>query len=396
MSTVSALKVFALFGKKSGALQPSATRRNSDCETTMATIPATKPDWLQLILDGHQQALDECKQTNESFMKKFDEVASGFKKDHEALQEKQTATSSKLQDVEADVSSLKADVQIHSTDITNLDQRVDDTKSELLAKIDDLRAEFNEKLTGKATNPDRPIVPSSLSVVEQCRIEREFDELLTKSRNMENCFAMGRVTNGALVGYMSPPKTIQEIFSNYFTGLNVEVIPGLGKSQIKRLRVDKKCLADFRANLELYEFQIQADGWWISPDVPQELRFLRSNAYKFFKEARSNFDTVRATFIDISLETGCITVDGVEIFPVYLIPKDTKKWATLMPIFDRIVSSILEVDWVVKKTSSVQIDQSLIQEWADVVGLKPTPNLNVTEGSDAEMHDASSAQHGGG
>jgi hypothetical protein len=364
----------------------------------MSNIPATKPDWLQLILDGHQTALNECKQTNEGFMKKFEEVVSGFKKDHEALDEKQNATSNKLQAVEEEVSALKADVLIHNTDITNLDQRVDDTKSELLSKIDDLRAEFNEKLAGKATNPVRPIVPSSSSVVEQCRIEREFGDLLMKSRNTENCFAMGRVTNGAIVGFVTPPKTVQEIFSVYFAGLNIEVIPGLGKSQIKRLRVDKSCLADFRANLELYEFQIRADGWWISPDVPPELRSLRSNAYKFFKEARSNFDTVRATFIDISLDSGFVTVDGVEVFPVYLIPKDTKKWATLMPIFDRIVSSIVEIEWVVKKTSQVRVDDRLlVQEWADAVGMRRPPiNLDGSLNSDTEMHDAASVHQEGG
>jgi hypothetical protein len=366
----------------------------------MGDIPKSQPPWLQQILDNHEralgesreatkQALDENKKEREEFLKKVDEVTTAFRKDFSVLEDKQTETARGLKEVQDEMSEIKTNIQVHSTDISALDQRVDDTKQELLNKIESLRAEFDEKLAGKATNPVRPVISASASIGEQCMIEREFGDLLLKARSMENCFAMGRVTNAAVVGIAPPPKSAQQILTDYFGGLKIEIAQGQGKTQVKRLRVEKTNLSDFRANLDVYEFQIRSDGWWIAPDLPPDLRLLRSTAFKFFKEARSLYDTVRATFLDVSLDSGWVTIDGVEFVPVYLIPKDAKKWPILHPIFERAVAEVLAIEWVAKKTTAVQVDPTLVQEWADAVGLKaPARSEDDRDSSDAEMHDA--------
>jgi hypothetical protein len=368
----------------------------------MGDIPKTQPAWLQQILDNHDRALNESKEaTNkafddirkerEEFLKKVDDVTTSFRNDFAVLESKHSETAQGLKSVQDEVNELKVSVEVHSTDISAVDQRVDDTKNELLAKIADLKAEFDAKLAGKATNPVRPLVPASTSIGEQCSIEREFDELLTKARSMANCFAMGRVTD-AVVGYVSPPKTAQQVLDRYFGGLTFEFAQAPGKSQIKRLRVDKQSLQDFRANLEVYEFQIRSDGWWLVQDLPPDLRLLRSNAFKFFKEARSMYETVKATFLDVSLETGCVVIDGVEFVPIYLIPRVQKKWPVLFPIFQRAVEEVLGIEWVEKKSAVLSISHELLQEWSDAVGLKSQP----VHDSDTEMHDALSEVQGGG
>jgi hypothetical protein len=368
----------------------------------MGQVPKTQPEWLQQILDNHALALRESKeatkkafednkQEREAFLKKVDDVTTAFRQDFAALESKHAETAQDLKVVRDEVNELKVSVEVHSTDISAVDKRVDDTKRDLLAKIEGLRAEFDAKLAGKATNPTRPVVPASSSIGEQCSIGREFDELLAKARNMENCFAMGRVTADAVVGFMSPPKTAQQILDRYFEGLNIEFAQGPGKSQIKRLRIDKKCLNDFRANLEVYEFQIRSDGWWLAQDLPPDLRLLRSNAFKFFKEARAMYETVKATFLDVSLESGRVVIDGVEFVPIYLIPRVQKKWPPLLPIFQRAVEEVLNIEWIEKKTVVLNISQELMQEWANAVGMKHPP----IQDSDTEMQDALSDHQGG-
>ncbi len=406
MSTISALKVFSLFGnKRCDDLTENSSSLLDSYRPEMGAIPKSKPEWLQEILDNHDWALSESKEATkqafadnnkerEEFLKKVDEVTSGFRKEVDDLSNKQAETSQGLKAVQDEVSEIKSTIQIHSTDISAVDQRVDDTKNELLAKMDKLRADFEEKLAGKATNPDRPFVPASASIGEQFAIEREFGDLLSKARSMENCFAMGRVVTDTVVGHLSPPKTVKQILDSYFGGLNIEIAQGAGKSQIKRLRVDKLSLEDFRANLEVYEFQIRSDGWWLAQDLPPDLRVLRSNAFKFFKEARAMYETVKATFLDVSLFTGCVVIDGVEFVPLYLIPKTQKKWPALFPIFRRAVDEVLAIEWVEKKTAVRRISSELMQEWAGAVGMKFDTVRH--DDSDAEMHDALLDHQGGG
>jgi hypothetical protein len=385
MSTISALKVFSLFGKKSCSTpsKKSETPRDPRASPAMGSIPAKKPGWLQEILDGHQQALNECKQTNENIVKKFDDVVASFRTDFGTLDQKQSETTKKVQEITDEVAELKTSLQIHQTDISAIDNRVDATKEEMLAKIDELREEFEAKLAGKAApHPDRPVVPSSTTVGEQCRIDHEFSSLLAKARNMVNQFAMGRVTG--VVGIATIPKTQDKILADYFSGITITVVPSAGKSQVKRFCVQTDQLATFQANLELYKPQIRAEGWWISVDLPPELRSLRSNAFQFFKEARSLDQKIRAAYLDISHDSGYVTVDGLDLVPVYLVPRDKKKWPTLIMLLARIVDSVREVEWTVRITTSVSIDSALVREWADVVGVQ-LPARNRTPEEDIDM-----------
>ncbi len=390
MSTISALKVFALFGKKASrdTVETSVT---SSSVLTMGDIPATQPPWLQQILDGHQKELEASKQTNENFMRKFDEYATALRTDFATLDTKQQETSQKLQEVHTEVETLKTEVQIHHTDISTVDQRVDDTKAELLAKIEDLRQEFQAKLDGKvAPHPDRPVVPATASIGDQSRIEHEFSALLIKARNMTNCFAMGRVTG--IVGVASIPKSSEKVLADYFAGISIAMTPSLGKSQVKRFSVGKEDLPNFQANLELYDPQIRADGWWIAVDLPPELRALRSNAFQFFKETKALYSDIRATYLDVSHDSGFVTVDGIDFIPVYMVPRDKKKWPPLITIFVRVIESVLGLEWTVRITSSVSIDPGFVREWAEAMGSKPPV---VTAASASSVEDVNMSGDGG-
>jgi hypothetical protein len=171
---------------------------------------------------------------------------------------------------------------------------------------------------------------------------------------MMNCFAMGRVTG--VVGVTSPPKTSQQILNDFFAGIPITMVPSVGKSQVKRFVVDKIRLADFRENLDLYNQQIRADGWWMSVDYPPELRALRSNAFQFFKEAKSLHDTIRMTFLDVADDSGFVTIDGVEFVPVYMVPRDKKKWPRLVTVMQSVVDSVRSLEWTDRITSAVTID----------------------------------------
>jgi hypothetical protein len=335
----------------------------------MSNVPPTQPAWLQQILDGHQRELNASKKNNDTFLQKFDEMVAAFHKDYGVLDQRQSEASQKIQTLQDEVSELKNENHIRQTDIGAVDHRVDEVKEEVFAKIEALRSEFQAKLDGKAApHPDRPIIPSSSSVGDQCRIEHEFTALLSKAKGMMNCFAMGRVTG--VVGFSLVPKTHENILSDYFAGIPVTAVPGLGKSQVKRFVVDKSRLSDFKENLDLYNQQIRADGWWLTVDYPPELRTLRSNAFQFFKEAKSLHDTIRMTYLDVTDNSGYVTVDGIEFVPVYMVPRDKKKWPQLITLLQSVVDSVRSIEWTDRVTSNASIDQAFAREWADIAGVK--------------------------
>jgi hypothetical protein len=149
------------------------------------------------------------------------------------------------------------------------------------------------------------------------------------------------------------------------------MIPSVGKSQVKRFVVEKERLEDFQANLDLYNPQIRGDGWWIAVDFPPELRALRSTAFQFFKEAKALHDTIRSAFLDVSNDSGYVTVDGIEFVPVYMVPRDKKKWPALITLLLEVVESVKSLEWVVRITTTVSIDQKFVRAWAEAVGTKP-------------------------
>ncbi len=159
----------------------------------------------------------------------------------------------------------------------------------------------------------------------------------------------------------------------------------MGKSQVKRFCVDKECLDEFRSNLDLYEPQIRAEGWWIAADLPPELRALRSTAFKFFKEAKSLHDTIRMAYLDVAQDSGYVTIDGIDLVPVYMVPRDTKKWPALITLMSKIVDSVRAIEWTERVTSKVQIDQSLVREWTELIGAKVPTKENS---SDIHMVDS--------
>jgi hypothetical protein len=214
-------------------------------------------------------------------------------------------------------------------------------------------------------------------VVDQCRIEHEFLSLLAKARSMTNQFAMGRVTGVVGPGFV--PKSHEHILNQYFSGISVSVVPSVGKSQVKRFCVPTANLSAFQLNLELYEPQIRADGWWMTVDLPPELRAMRSNAFQFFKEVKSLHQEIRSTYLDISHDSGYISIDGIDFVPVFMVPRAKKKWPKLIPLMIRGIDFVRGLEWTERVTSTVSIDQALVREWAEVVGSKlprPAPDLS--------------------
>jgi hypothetical protein len=181
------------------------------------------------------------------------------------------------------------------------------------------------------------------------------------------------------------------VLADYFAGIPVTEIPGLGKSQIKRLCVDKERVNDFQANLELYDQQIRADGWWIAVDLPVELRAMRSTAFKFFKEVKAMHQDVRSTYLDVSHSSGYVTVDGIDFVPVYMIPRDVKRWPNLIPLFVRVLDFVKNIDWTDRITAKVHIDPELTEKWAEEVGA----SLPVSRRQLGEDVDMSESRDGG-
>jgi hypothetical protein len=106
---------------------------------------------------------------------------------------------------------------------------------------------------------------------------------------------------------------------------------------------------------------------------------MRSNAFQFFKEVKSLHQEVRAAYLDISHETGYVSVDGIDFVPVFMVPRDKKKWPRLIDLMIRVIDFVRGLEWTERITSTVTIDAALVREWAEAVGskrMKPAPELN--------------------
>jgi hypothetical protein len=229
-------------------------------------------------------------------------------------------------------------------------------------------------------------VPSGASVVDQCRIEHEFLSLLAKARSTTNQFAMGRVMG--VVGVNFTPKSHEKILADYFSGIPVSVVPSVGKSQVKRFCVPIDNLPAFQLNLELYEPQIRVDGWWMTVDLPPELRAMRSNAFQFFKEVKSLHQEVRSTYLDVSHDSGYVSIDGIDFVPVFMVPRAKKKWPQLITLMIRVIDFVRGLEWTERITSTVSIDQALVREWAEAVGAKVPRSAELSDDvSMSELQD---------
>jgi hypothetical protein len=345
MSTISALKVFSLFGQKNRQGPAPLVRENAsnprDCNMSNKDDSSAPPPWF----------------------------ADAMAKNREDIK---TAIREELGGLKDEVAAVKEEQQIQATNIRDVDQRVDQAFAEIAA----LRA----LLEGRAARPAP--VPSQCTVGDQCSVSAKFQNLLTQASTMAGCYAAGHVPPDKVTGVKPSAKSFKLIADTYFSNFHLKILASTGISKTVRFTVEPKNPAttkvgDFEAVLKSVVMAVRGDGWWIQQELPATLRQMYSNAYQFFKAVKSEFKVLRPYVFDA--QDGYITMDGTRIVPVYLVPKNRAVWKDLGGVILNIVASFLTVDWLDSMTSQLTVEQSHIDEWMEIVGAKHEKQLEVSD-----------------
>ncbi len=344
MSTISALKVFSLFGQKNRQGPAPLVREN-----------ALKPR------DGSMSNTDDSNAPPPWF-------ADAMAKNREDIK---TAIREELGGLKADFAAMKEEQQIQATNIRDVDQRVDQAFAEIAA--------LRELLEGRAACPAP--VPSQCTVSDQCSVSAKFQNLLSQASTMAGCYAAGHVPPDKVTGVKPSAKSFKFIADNYFSNFHLKILASTGISKTVRFTVEPKNPAttkvgDFEAVLKSIVMGVRGDGWWIQQELPATLCQMYSNAYQFFKAVKSEFKVLRRYVFDA--QDGYITMDGTRIVPVYLVPKNRAVWKELGGVLLNIVASFLTVDWLDSMTSQLTVDQSHVDEWMEIVSAKLEKPGNIS------------------
>jgi hypothetical protein len=335
MSTISALKVFSLFGQKIRHDPAQPARDNlalRDASMANSGDSSTPPPW---FVDAMTKNRDEIK----------------------------TAIREELGGLKDEVAAIKEEQQIQATNIRDVDHRVDQAFAEIAA--------LRNLLEGKSARPVP--VPVQCTVGDQCSVAAKFQGLLSQASTMSGCYAAGLVPPDKVTGVRPSPKTFKFIAENYFPNFRLKILASAGVSKIVRFTVEpvnsaNTKTADFEAVLKSTIMSVRGDGWWIQQELPPTLRQMYSNAYQFFKSVKAEFKVLRPYVFDA--QDGYITIDGTKVVPVYLVPKNRAVWKDLGGVLLNIVASFLTVDWLDSMVGQLTVDQSHVDEWVEIVSAK--------------------------
>ncbi len=349
MSTISALKVFSFLGSQrrgsSGGDSPpppNPVRLNAipSCFTMAGDDDASAPPpWFANAMIKTQ---DELKQTIRDELGGLKADVAGLKTDFAAMKDKQ---------------------QIQATNIRDVDRRLDDAFEEI--------AKLKALIEGKVAFPAP--VPTSCSVREQCSVDVKFKNLLKQASAMSGCYAAGHVPADPITGVRPSVKPFKQIVATYFPGFKLKVLASAGISKIVQFTVEQNPQGDtpspdFEAVLKNSIISIRGDGWWFQQELPPTLRQMYSNAYKFFKETKSEYPVVRPFMLDVV--DGYATIDETKVVPVCLIPKNKAVWKQLGGVLQNIVASFLTMDWLDSMAGKLTVEQLHIDEWLSILGEK--------------------------
>jgi hypothetical protein len=265
--------------------------------------------------------------------------------------------------LKTEMAALKEEQQIQATNIADVDRRVDDAFAEI--------AKLRALLEGKVAFPAP--VPTSCSVREQCSVDAKFQNLLKQASAMSGCYAAGHVPADPVTGVRPSVKPFKQVIATYFPGFKLKVLASTGASKIVRFAVEPNpqgdvSLQNFETVLKSSIISIRGDGWWFQQELPPTLRQMYSNAYKFFKETKTEYPLIRPFMLDVV--GGFVTIDETKVVPVYLVPKNKAVWKQLGGVLQNVVASFLTMDWLDSMAGKLTVEQSHVDEWLSILGAK--------------------------
>jgi hypothetical protein len=411
MSSVSALKVYSLFGKKllsEDALQSWSNATMTPPPTTTNSTPVTAQDMsYAAAVQSAPVAQNPVPATSADppggwagLMSLLTEMNSGIK----TLQTNMGTVNAGLEKVTNKLSSFQSKIR---EKVTNVEQRFDDLKNDVEERFDGLQSEVRDAIMSevelkwnewKAMMKDEIVSElkadlgtEGLSVVPpdlpHSAVGAKFQHLLRLSRSLQNNFCMGHSK------MKKPVVRAHVVLKQFFPEFDISVA-GKRDNVLVRFSVVPKSSASFRAKLQEVRGAILTYGWWVAQENPADLRAMYTLTNDFLKFAKGNKPELKSFFLTI--ESGWVFFRDQPLLPVFLIPADSNEWDVLSGLLLAKLKCAKGTDWLSRVAENPKPDVTFLGKWITAMKLKQeladalVPLFSQQDGVDAVMGEAES------
>jgi hypothetical protein len=162
-----------------------------------------------------------------------------------------------------------------------------------------------------------------------------------------------------------PSISLTTLIQRHFEQVGAKLMPSLGKARTRRFTVPEDKVDQTQDIIRLYNLAIRDLGYWIVQDAPPALGKMNSNAYAFFKAAKSTYSTLRRSRFEA--EGGYVTMDDLPFLPVYMVTTKKSKWKALAALLSELVADVDESDWLKTAVSPLKIPDNFVDRWCAVL-----------------------------
>ncbi len=308
-------------------------------------VLANAEPWVKLLFDR----FDMVDERFDSVDKSIVTFSEGLKK----VEEKQEKTDEDVKALQSDCVDLRADMDDCEEKVSELKADYTQHKAEVNKKLSEIMA----ILEARATTPSVQI--PSLTVAQQCSVEDKFRALMEEAGALQTIFVIGKVPDARQT------VTLATVLQRHFEIHGAKLLPVVGKTFTRRFSVPVDKVEATKNTMRHYNLAIRDLGWWIVQDAPPALRKMNSNAFAFFKYAKSQFKPLRRCRFDA--EDGYVLMDDLRLFPVYLIPTKKSNWKPLSQLLTELLADFLEVDWLDSASAPRSVPETFVAKWCSVV-----------------------------
>jgi hypothetical protein len=202
------------------------------------------------------------------------------------------------------------------------------------------------------------------------KIHDAFKELLKVAEARKQTFLVGVIENINEGGaQMRPLLNYKQFVERFFEGVRYE-IGKLGLAQSTGLPLGRVTV--HREDVHVMKMRIRDGwrgardlGWWSGQENPMDLRQMETTAFRFIMETKTMCEGLRRFYLEV--DEGFLRFQGAPFLPVYMVPADKSLWPELAEVLLKMVQSLRAVSWIDRFRHDLRkLDPGLLEEWNNI------------------------------
>jgi hypothetical protein len=229
-------------------------------------------------------------------------------------------------------------------ELQNQVSSIDTTVTEQGKQIAELQLLMKERSRSLETGACSSMIiagTKEVSPTERVKVlQLRYTTLLQKAENT-NTFVLGR-KQGA-----SPATRVaaQNLMDSFFPGIKCLVTKPESAEFARVMIPDQAAAKKVGELIKTNWVELGSQGWWMSPDSPEQLRKLEARARSFLAAAKKKKEAFKKAIGYVEIERGFFYKNGVEIMPLFFVPPQVgKNWDPLFELFAKRVEVLQDCD----------------------------------------------------